>query len=84
MAKTEPWKPFTERLAERRKDHLHTLIDGLDAACDGRGYTARHDRARVFVERSIALVERLASHPEDAPQLAKVAAQLVEDVSRKR
>jgi hypothetical protein len=39
---------------------LAKYLDGLDASVDGRGFNAKHERARIFVEGACKLVSTLA------------------------
>jgi hypothetical protein len=39
---------------------LAKYLDGLDASVDGRGFDAKHEKARLFVEGACKLVSTLA------------------------
>jgi hypothetical protein len=39
---------------------LVKYLDGLDASVDGRGFNAKHEKARLFVEGACKLVSTLA------------------------
>jgi hypothetical protein len=39
---------------------LSKYLEGLDAFVDGRGYNAKHEKARLFVEGACKLVSTLA------------------------
>ena len=39
---------------------LAKSLDGLDASVDGRGFDAKHEKARLFVEGACKLVSQLS------------------------
>ncbi|MCS3890522.1 hypothetical protein [Bradyrhizobium elkanii] len=65
---------------------ITTYLDGLDASIDGRGYGAKHDRARKFVEGACEMLSQLSrmDTPTDKARNAEHAEDIMADLDDER
>lgn len=65
---------------------LSKYLDGLDALADGRGFDAKHEKARLFVEGACKLVSTLArmDTPTDGVEDEEKADDIMADLDDER